>query len=124
VAAAGFHPNQDGYTYNNAGYWLERFSFGGICPACDSSYYAPLHLPHYSTITRLTAYICDQNTLKHGTVDLVEENLSNGSVSTWIAQVNSPDGVNSAFTPYTSSSFSHAVDNQNHAYYLRYTTPI
>jgi hypothetical protein len=123
IPAAAFRPNQDGYTYNNAGYLLEHSSFGGICPSCESTYFAPVHLPHWAVITGLTAYIADYNATKHGTVELAEANLANNSVSSWIGTVSSPAGTNSNFTPYSQSGLSQVVDNQNHAYYLRYRTP-
>jgi hypothetical protein len=126
IPAAAFRPNQDGYTYDNAGYWLKHSSFGNICPSgCDATYYAPVHLPHTAIITGLTAYIEDNNTTYHATVDLMEGVLANGSVSfPYIASVSSPVGINSGFTPYSQSGLSSGVDNANHAYYLRYSTPM
>jgi hypothetical protein len=126
IPAAAFRPNQDGYTYDNAGYWLKHSSFGGICPSgCDATYYAPVHLPHTAIITGMTAYIEDNNPAYHATVDLMEGVLANGSVSfPYIASVSSPAGINSGFTPYSQSGLSSGVDNANHAYYLRYSTPM
>jgi hypothetical protein len=126
IPAAAFRPNQDGYTYDNAGYWLKHSSFGNICPSgCEADYYAPVHLPHTAVITGMTAYIEDNNTTYHATVDLMEGILANGSVSfPYIASVSSPAGINSGFTPYSQSGLSYGVDNANHAYYLRYSTPM
>lgn len=124
IAAAAFRPNQDGYTYDNAGYWLEHTSFGGICPSCEAIYFAPVHLPHNAVITGLTAYLADSNATKSAHVDLVEANLATGNVSSWIGTVSSPAGTNSDFTAYSLSGLLQSVDNQNHAYYLRYRTPM
>jgi hypothetical protein len=126
IPAAAFRPNQDGYTYDNAGYWLKHSSFGNICPSgCEAIYYAPVHLPHTAVITGMTAYIEDNNTTYHATVDLMEGVLANGSVSfPYIASVSSPAGINSGFTPYSQTGLSSGVDNANHAYYLRYSTPM
>jgi hypothetical protein len=124
IPAAAFRPQQDGFTYNNSGYWLQHTSFGGICPSCEAIYFAPVHLPHWAVITGLTAYIDDNNATKAATVDLVEANLATGTVSSWVAAVSSPTGTNSDFTPYSVSGLAQDVDNQNHAYYLRYRTPM
>ncbi len=124
IPAAAFRPNQKGYTYINPGYLLEHSSFGGICPSCEAYYFAPVHLPHFAVITGLTAYIQDNNPTKTASVDLVEANLVAGSVSAWIGTVSSPVGINSGFTYYSLAGLAQTVDNENHAYYLRYRTPM
>ena len=73
----------------------------------------------------MTAYIEDNNATYPATVDLIEGVLVNGSVSfPYIASVSSPAGINPGFTPYSQSGLSYGVDNANHAYYLRYSTPM
>jgi hypothetical protein len=122
IPPAAFRPNQDGYTYNNAGYWLEQTTFTTPCSGCDAVYYAPVHLSHAAVIKGFTAYIEDDMPLKSGQVDLIEADLAAGSISI-LGSVSSPVGTNSDFTPYSLTGLAHSVDNQNHAYYLRYYTP-
>jgi hypothetical protein len=122
IPAAAFRPSENGFTYYNRGYWLTHTSGAGWS-FTESVYFAPVHLPHWAAITGLTAYIADENPTKSATVDLVEANLATGTVSSWIASVSSPAGTSSYFEPYSISGIYQVVDNQNHAYYLRYSTP-
>ncbi len=124
VAAAAFRPNQDGYEYDNAGYLVQHISFGNLYPDSSAYYFAPVHLPHDSIVTGLTAYLADNHPTKSGSVELIETALATGSVSTYVASVASPAGISSDFTPYSVVSANKLVDNQHYAYYLRYATPM
>jgi hypothetical protein len=123
IPAAAFRPQQAGFTYINPGFYLEHSSFGNICPTCEAYYFAPVHLPHYAVITGLVANFQDLNPTKTASVDLVEANLAAGNVSSWIGTVSSPVGTNSGFTYYSLTGLVRTVDNENHAYYLRYRVP-
>jgi len=123
IAAAAFRPDMDGYTYNNTGFWLEHTTFDGGCSSCNVFYFAPVHLPHYAVITGLTAIMYDLNASSDGYVRLIEADLATGLGSTWIATVSSV-GHSGGFTPYSDTGKNQLVDNQAHAYYLLYWTPM
>ena len=115
----------NGYTYNNTGFMLEHISFGWQLSELRRFLLClPVHLPHDAVITGLTTSIYDHHASKSGSVRLIRigpcHRLGIHLDRHRLVTV----GINSGFTSYSDTGNNQLVDNQTHAYYLLYWTPM
>ncbi|MFL5752280.1 MAG: hypothetical protein ACJ76F_02650 [Bacteroidia bacterium] len=80
--------------------------------------FAPLNLPDGATITKITAYMADNDAVNSAVINLTGiDNTGNVTLN-----VVTPSSSGSAITAYASTPFAHVVNNSAKSYNLRFQT--
>jgi hypothetical protein len=109
VSAAAFRPYNNTLSYSNSG---SEVSAGSTIP---TTFYAPVHLPHGATVTKVTFYWYDSIDGTEAECDL-KISFLNGS-DDWMATMQSSDAGGAGYTETESISYA-IIDNSQYAYYL------
>jgi hypothetical protein len=109
VAAAAFHPSEDGYDFRNNG--MELWNIDNY----SDNYVAQVQLPHGATVTKLTFHWWDSSE-DDGSCSLYRIDLAGGELEMARAMTSG-----SAATPESSEDITinlASIDNSQYAYYL------
>ncbi len=109
VSAAAFGPVDETYRYANWGNTLQPKNLA------SRYYYAPLQLPHGTTVTRITFYWSDVSGDFNGRCYLYRNNMLAGGDTLGTVDTSGQSGAGSS----TTTTIAYAtVDNSQYAYYL------
>jgi hypothetical protein len=120
VAAAAFHPYEDGYDYEDHGRYLFHKSGPGGSPS-NGWYLAPLHLPDGATVRKMTFYWYSNGT-STGAARLQRTELGQGTYED-LASAFAPAASATNGSSYDDSVLGGPVDNSRYAYWIAWDLP-
>ena len=112
VPAAAFVPTHYLVDYTNGGHWL----YLNTLSVDGDEFYAPLHLPHGATVTKLTLSYYDDGSGAFDYVDIGMELAQGFGAGMTMAYVRSDDGGTGSKS--TTSILNPLVDNSQYSYFL------
>ncbi|GAB4278241.1 MAG: hypothetical protein Kow0080_29720 [Candidatus Promineifilaceae bacterium] len=115
VPPAAFQPSDNNSTFTQGGYYLVPT---GASP--ETTFYAPVNLPHNAVITAVTFHWSDYSAANNGTLTLYRDNPVLGPESLAILSTTGSSGLSSTNTTTITSP---TVDNSTYSYYFKLSLP-
>jgi hypothetical protein len=121
LPTAAFSPYQDGYSYFNAGRYLEHYSGPGGDISHKGVYWGNVELPNGSSIASLTFYF-RMDSSDYGEVRLSRSRVGYGNTET-VAHIYIPSGTYNHNPLTTTNISSPIVDNSKYTYWIEWEIP-